>query len=182
MPDVPAPACTIRRIRPEEMAEFGRLLVDVYAALPGMPTPAEQPAYYERLRDVAKRDANPAIRVLVAVGEDGGLLGGVDFIADMRAYGSGGTAGEVPDAAGIRLLAVAPAARGLGLGGALTRHCLGEARALGRAQVVLHTTRAMAAAWAMYERMGFERRPDLDFLQGRLEVFGFGLLLDRART
>ena len=80
-------------------------------------------------------------------------------------------------AAGIRLLAVAPAARGRGVGKALTRECVERARALGRSSVVLHTTRAMQTAWRMYEQLGFRRSPDLDFRQGALEVFGFELSL-----
>jgi hypothetical protein len=35
----------------------------------------------------------------------------------------------------------------------------------------------MKVAWRMYEALGFERSPDLDFLQGELPVFGFRLKL-----
>lgn len=169
------PQHRIREALPEEFTALGRLLVDAYERLPGMPTPDEQPAYYERLRDVAKRAANPAIHVYAAVTEAGELLGSVDFIDDMAQYGSGGSAGSVPDAAGIRLLAVKPECRGQGIGKALTRFCIERARALGKARVVLHTTRAMQEAWAMYEGLGFERFPEIDFRQGKLEVFGFSL-------
>jgi ribosomal protein S18 acetylase RimI-like enzyme len=95
----------------------------------------------------------------------------------MAQYGSGGTATKRTDAAGIRLLAVAPAARARGVGKALARDCIERARALGRSSVVLHTTRAMETAWRMYEQLGFRRSPDLDFRQGELEVFGFELPL-----
>jgi hypothetical protein len=37
------------------------------------------------------------------------------------------------------------------------------------------TPRAMALAWAMYERLGFRRAEELDFMQGELAVFGFRL-------
>ena len=95
----------------------------------------------------------------------------------MAHYGSGGTASRRSNAAGIRLLAVTPAARGRGVGKALTHDCIERARALGRSSVVLHTTRAMETAWRMYEQLGFRRSPDLDFRQGALEVFGFELPL-----
>jgi ribosomal protein S18 acetylase RimI-like enzyme len=67
----------------------------------------------------------------------------------------------------------------MGIGKALTQFCVDEARRLGRAQVILHTTRAMQTAWGMYERMGFERFPEIDFQQGKLEVYGFRLALNR---
>ncbi len=35
--------------------------------------------------------------------------------------------------------------------------------------------RLLAVAWALYEKLGFERSPDLDFEQGTLPVFGFRL-------
>jgi hypothetical protein len=31
----------------------------------------------------------------------------------------------------------------------------------------------MQTAWDMYTKIGFERAPHLDFMQGQLEVFGF---------
>lgn len=64
--------------------------------------------------------------------------------------------------AAMRLLAVHPDARGRGLGRALTEECLRLARADGREWFGLHTTRLMAVAQAMYQRMGFERFPDND--------------------
>ncbi len=165
----------IRRARPGEFEALGRLVAGVYASLPGMPGAGEQPDYYAMLLDVARRASVPALRILAAVGESGDLLGCVDFIADMAHYGSGGSASAISDAAGIRLLAVAPAARGDGIGKALTHACIQQARELDRSMVILHTTKAMAVAWTMYERMGFRRFPDIDFQQGTLAVFGFAL-------
>ena len=90
-------------------------------------------------------------------------------------YGSGGIAGTITDAAGVRFLAVNDAHRGKGTGKALTRFCIERARALGKARLVLHTTRTMTSAWTMYEGLGFVRFPEIDFRQGDLEVFGFQL-------
>ena len=63
----------------------------------------------------------------------------------------------------VRLLAVAPAARGQGIGVALMRECVRRARQSGAAALTLHTHDIMAVAMRMYERMGFVRDPDLDF-------------------
>ncbi len=173
---------TIRPARAEEYDALGRLLVKAYATLPGMPQPDEQPDYYAMLADVAGRATRPSLTVFVATSEQGALLGSIDFIADMRHYGSGGTASTVTDAAGVRLLAVDNAFRGKGTGRALTQFCIQRARDLGKARVVLHTTKAMQAAWAMYEALGFIRFPEIDFRQGSLEVFGFRLNLGGAAT
>jgi GNAT superfamily N-acetyltransferase len=178
----PPSPLTIRPVRPEQYELLGKLLVKAYAALPGMPQPDEQPDYYAMLADVAGRAARPALTVFVATNEAGELLGSIDFIDDMRHYGSGGPASIVTDAAGVRLLAVDGTYRGRGTGKALARFCIERARRLGKARVVLHTTRAMQTAWAMYEGLGFVRFPEIDFQQGRLEVFGFQLNLGQTAT
>lgn len=74
------------------------------------------------------------------------------------------------DAPEIRLLAVAPDARGHGIGRKLTEECIRRARAQGYRSVTLHTTEIMAVALQMYERMGFVRAPDLDFGVGQDRV------------
>jgi ribosomal protein S18 acetylase RimI-like enzyme len=180
---VPTSPLTIRPAEPGDYAAIGSMLVSAYAALPGMPSPQQQPDYYAMLADVAGRAARPSLTVFVASDNAGHLLGSIDFIDDMRHYGSGGPASTVTDAAGIRLLAVTEAARGKGVGRALTLACIARAREAGKARIVLHTTKVMQAAWAMYERLGFNRFPDIDFRQGTLDVFGFQLALgDRGAS
>ncbi|HEY6943007.1 ACT domain-containing protein [Dokdonella sp.] len=170
-------AVVIRDLADEEAADLGRLLVAVYSGLDGFPGPHEQPAYYDMLMRIGEFTRRRGVRVLVAAGPDAQLLGGVVYFGDMREYGSGGSATRVTGASGIRLLGVAPGARGKGVGKALTLACIDLARSAGHAEVVLHTTQAMGTAWALYERLGFARSADLDFLQGTLPVFGFRLRL-----
>ena len=168
---------SIRDGTPEELARLGALLVRVYAGLPGFPTREEQPRYYDMLAQVGAFADKPAARVLVALSAAGELLGGVVYFGDMAQYGSGGAATAQANASGIRLLGVDPAARGQGVGQALTRACIALARQAGHSQVILHTTKAMQTAWAMYEKMGFARSEDLDFRQQELAVYGFRLML-----
>jgi ribosomal protein S18 acetylase RimI-like enzyme len=168
---------SIRDILPEEFEALGALMVDVYSSLPGFPGADVQPAYYEMLAGIGGFSRKPATQVLVAVAADGALLGGVVYFSDMAQYGAGGTAGAVKNASGIRLLGVDPATRGLGVGKALALACIERARTNRHAEVVLHTTKAMQLAWAMYERLGFVRSDDLDFSQGALTVYGFRLRL-----
>ncbi len=162
----------IRDIEGHEHAALGQLMVGVYSSLEGFPTPPEQPAYYQMLANIGSFTEKPGARVLVATDAGGALLGGVIYFADLAQYGSGGIATTITDASGIRLLGVAPPARGQGVGKALTLACLQLARDAGHAQMILHTTQAMQTAWSMYEKLGFQRSTDLDFMQGALPVFG----------
>jgi predicted N-acetyltransferase YhbS len=63
----------------------------------------------------------------------------------------------------VRLLAVAPAARGQGVGAALMQECVQRARHSGARALALHATDIKNAAMRLYERMGFQRAPELDF-------------------
>jgi ribosomal protein S18 acetylase RimI-like enzyme len=63
----------------------------------------------------------------------------------------------------VRLLAVAPTARGRGIGTALMDECIRRARKSGAQFLTLHTNSIMGAAIRLYERMGFEHRPERDF-------------------
>jgi GNAT superfamily N-acetyltransferase len=178
MPHLQQCKYSIREANPAEYSLLGNLTVDVYASLSSMPSVREQPDYYGVLRDVAKRAHPPATSVFTAVSDCGELLGTVNFFADMREYGSDEAASLISNAAGIRYLAVKPERRGFGIGRALTVYCIALAYDLGKSAVILHTTKAMPTAWAMYERMGFQRCVEIDFRQGSLEVFGFRLDLD----
>jgi predicted N-acetyltransferase YhbS len=63
----------------------------------------------------------------------------------------------------VRLLAVAPSARGQGIGALLMDECVRRARESGAKALTLHTTDMMQAAMRLYERLGFQRTPALDF-------------------
>jgi ribosomal protein S18 acetylase RimI-like enzyme len=146
----------IRPARPEEYETLGELTVAAYHSLPNVMD--HQSEYDRRLRDVATRAGVSC--VLVAIGSGGELLGGVTYVRGPDdPYSEELREGE----AGMRMLAVDPAWQGRGVGRALTRACLGRARAEGRQRLVLHTGAWMPAAIRLYERMGFDRRPDVDF-------------------
>lgn len=172
----------IREIRKDEFDVLGRLMVEVYSTLDGFPTPDEQPAYYRMLANIGRFTERKDAGVLVALSGADEIVGGVVYFGDMAEYGSGGTATAVRNASGIRLLGVSPEARGLGVGKALTMACIERAREREHAAVILHTTQAMQIAWGLYERLGFRRAEELDFMQGELPVFGFRLQLNKGNT
>jgi GNAT superfamily N-acetyltransferase len=96
------------------------------------------------------------------VAERGGTLVGSVFLFPPAADAYGGLAARAswPE---LRLLAVAPEARGAGVGRALVEECVRRARRAGATELGLHTSRSMRPAIRIYERMGFVRAPDRDF-------------------
>lgn len=145
-------AVVIRDILPNEIAALARITVAAYERL-GF----ELGSYRPSLLDVAGRAAKAT--VLVAADGDR-LLGGVTYVRDRdNAYAEF----TDPDAAGIRMLAVAPDAQNRGVGASLISACLVRAAVDGRRRVVLHTTAHMAAAQRLYVQLGFDRTPERDW-------------------
>lgn len=163
----------VRNAFPEEFDEIGRKLVVVYSQLDGFPKETEQPEYFKMLANIGELTKRPETELLVAVKTSGEIAGSVVYFSDMQYYGSGGTATLETNASGFRLLGVDPAFRGKGVGKLLTLECIRRAKEKQNLQVIIHTTKAMQTAWRMYERIGFRRSEDLDFMQGELPVFGF---------
>ncbi len=154
-------------------------MVLVYSQLEGFPTESEQPAYYKMLLNIGEFTNKPNTELLIAVSSDDKIVGGVVYFSDMKYYGSGGKATMEKNAAGFRLLAVDPSARGLGIGKLLSNECIRKANVAKLSQVIIHSTKAMQTAWKMYETLGFERSADLDFMQEKLPVYGFRLWLNK---
>ena len=110
--------------------------------------------------------------------DDGGLLGGVTYVAD-----AGNPFAEFTgaDRAGFRMLAVSPQAQGRGAGAALVQACIDRARGDGKRRLTLFTTDAMSAAHRLYERFGFRREPGSDMMvEERLQLRSYMLDLEEA--
>jgi ribosomal protein S18 acetylase RimI-like enzyme len=142
----------VREASPEEHDHLGELCVRAYRALG-----AVSDTYAARLRDV--RGRAQTARVLAAVEDGAPPVGCVTLILD------GGPWRELAynDEGEFRMLAVDPAAQGRGAGPALVRACIEEARAAGRARLVLSSATDMTAAHRLYERLGFTRAPARDW-------------------
>lgn len=76
----------------------------------------------------------------------------------------------------FRFLGVAADARGRGIGETLVRHVLRLARIRGLARVVLNTGPDMIAAQRLYERLGFERLHEREFIFTRPDGSSFLML------
>ena len=161
---------TVRAVRPEEYDALGALTVAAYRVLLG---PDMDAGYAAELADVAGRAG--LVDVLVEVDGAGRLLGGITYVPGPGPMAWFTGAGE----AGIRMLAVDPAAQGRGVGGRLVEACVDRALAAGKSRLLLHTTAPMTVAHRIYARAGFRRHPGHDqVLQGGLFLLAYSLDLD----
>ena len=159
---------SIRPVAPEEHASVGDLVVRAYRTV------------YDDLGDyeaVLRRVAHRARHASVLVAHlDGRLVGTVTYVDGPGPYAEG----DDPDAGWIRMLAVDESARGRGIGRQLAEACIDLARRSGRRRLLLNTGDPQVVAQRMYERLGFERRPqddeDVDG-DGELWLRGYGLEL-----
>jgi ribosomal protein S18 acetylase RimI-like enzyme len=174
-------AIEIRDARPEEYGDAGKVTADSYREFARPESSWDE--YLVRLADVADRVRRT--RVMVAV-EDGTILGTVTLELDGRTEGSTRRRDReneplAPGEAHVRMLGVAPEARGRGIGRMLMDACVEESLRAGKTLLTLNTTERMKAARAMYESMGFARADDMVFPDGFV-LLSYELPLDGRKT
>jgi ribosomal protein S18 acetylase RimI-like enzyme len=146
---------TVRLARDDELDAAGALVAEAYLTQPDMD--ATNP-YLDHVRDVRGRASD--VDVLVAVGDDGRLIGCVSYVRD---HTSSHAEVERPGEAGFRMLGVAPVDRGRGVGRALVAACVERARAAGCSRLAISTSASWVDAQRLYERVGFRRARERDF-------------------
>jgi GNAT superfamily N-acetyltransferase len=151
----------LRHAHADEHADVGELTVTAYAA-DGYLTFDDD--YADELRGAARRAADAELVVAVdeqhtGHGSTTTLLGTVTFCISGSPYAEISQGGE----AEFRMLAVAPEARGQGVGQALVRWCLDRAREQGCRALALSSLESMHTAHRLYEGMGFVRLPERDW-------------------
>jgi ribosomal protein S18 acetylase RimI-like enzyme len=153
----------VRDARPDELADVGNLRVSAYLADGFL---AETSGYLPILRALSGD-------VLAAV-DAGEILGTVTLLR----WPDAGNLVRKPGEAEIRALAVAPHARGRGIGAALVAAVIERAGHGGVRQLLLLTMPEMRAAHHLYTRAGFGRLPERDWAPepGRT-LLAFGLSL-----
>ncbi|WP_421378328.1 GNAT family N-acetyltransferase [Bacillus salacetis] len=149
---------TIREARKEELSEIRKQRIEAYKDhIPTIPK-----AHWEALKKAisSEADQQQGVDLLVAKIEDR-IVGSVAlFPAKTDAYEGFIDELDYPE---IRVLAVAPEARGKGVAAALIKECIRRAKDKGYDFIGLHTGDFMNDAIALYERFGFERLPQYDF-------------------
>lgn len=160
----------IRVAVPEDHDVAGRVTEEAYSS-----SYSElSPAYLASLRDVAARVELGD--VWVAEDADGVIVGTVWVPRPGERLSELALVGELD----FRQLAVAPSARGRGIGEALTRHVIALAEERGAVRVVMNSGPEMLGAHALYAKIGFRRLPErehrIEVEPGRfLDLLSFGL-------
>lgn len=160
----------LRRARPADLDAAGEVTVAAYADF----TLGPEDPYVARLRDAAARDRDAELWVATPDDSD-------EVLGTVTVCPKGSRWRELagPEEGEFRMLAVAPGARGMGVGEALARLCLDRAREQGARAVVISSLPEMAGAHRLYERLGFERVPARDWQPiPEVRLIAFRRLLD----
>ena len=157
---------TLRYAEPAEFDDVAALLLRANEEYRDLVPAAIFDAYCDSLcrlaLDPGMQDDCEILVIGAARGRDRGLLGTVTFFSDAASEGLGLPKGW----AGLRALAVDPAARGCGLGRRLAETVIGRAQAIGAPILSLHNATFQAAARNLYLDLGFVRCPQYDFDAG----------------
>ena len=146
------PAAIVRSAAHDEYAVIAHLLLRANLEYRTGVSPAIFGAYVRALQTLTQSWANKDFLVAEL---DGKLLGAVAFYREASAIGF-----NLPQEwAGLRALAVDPAARGRGIGRQLTEACALRAWRIGRAAICLHNAPFQKAALKLHLTMGFARCP-----------------------
>jgi ribosomal protein S18 acetylase RimI-like enzyme len=166
----------IRAARADERAAIQDLTLAAYAEFATIMAPTAWSALRQALQTALS--AEVAVERIVAE-QDGALIGSVLLYSPTaNAYGDAVARAGWPE---LRLLAVAPAARGQGVGTALVEECMRRAQRAGASALGLHTSESLQTAVRMYERMGFVRAPEGDFHPSGAElIMAYRLMLGSA--
>lgn len=149
----------VRLARPEELDAVGALTADAYRADGLLEVDDE---YEVELRDAARRAREAVLLVATAPGADdpaGDVVGTITLAPYATSYAEIAEPGELE----LRMLAVAPGARGRGVAARLVTAALREAVARRARGVVLSTLAEMATARRLYDRLGFVAVPERDW-------------------
>jgi len=151
----------VRVVEPSELGrlqEIGELTALAYLA-DGLIDNAHP--YVPQLRDASARAEHA---LLLAIFDGGAGEGKIVGTITLVPPGSKFAELAHDDEFELRMLAVSPMERGRGIGAELTRAALDMAVERGARRVVLSTMDTMQAAHRLYERIGFRRREDLDWV------------------
>lgn len=152
---------SVRIVEPSEsgrLQEIGELTTLAYLA-DGLVDGAHP--YIPKLRDASARAEHALLLAMVdGEGGEGKIVGTITLVPPGSVFAELAQEEEFE----LRMLAVSPIERGRGIGHDLTTAALELAIERGAKRVVLSTMETMHVAHRLYERMGFTRRPDLDWV------------------
>lgn len=156
-----APVITVASGR--QVADAGALTAEAYLADRLV---AADEDYTTELRDAERRAREATLLVATVDGSDGApvVVGTITLAPYGTSYAEIAEPGELE----LRMLAVAPEARGRGVAESLMRAAMRQCVVAGARRLVLSTLDAMTTAQRLYARLGFVARPERDW--GHVEI------------
>jgi len=164
----------IREARPGEYAAVDRLTVEAYREYADSIS-TEMWAAYES--DLASSEARAQEAVILVAELAGQLVGAIAYFPP----GERESRWFPDDSAYVRVLAVLPEHRGLGIGRRLTEASIERARTEGARAIGLMTTELMTVAKDMYERIGFVQQAEYDGVIGG-KFWLYSMALDKSTS
>jgi ribosomal protein S18 acetylase RimI-like enzyme len=150
-------ALQIREVKADEYEGAGRITASAWSEfLPAEPHP-EWESFLAEVADIRGRADRT---VVLGAFEDGRPLGTVTIELDQKIHDD--AIPLPPDVANVRMLGVSPAARRRGVGQALMKAGIAEARARGKRAVTLTYDPTSLAARSLYARLGFEETGEIE--------------------
>jgi ribosomal protein S18 acetylase RimI-like enzyme len=146
----------VRPAHVSDLAVIGDLTVAAYTADGVL---SDDDPYAAHLRDATTRAHEAELYVAELEDQPDTVAGTVTFCPQGSAWSELAGPGEGE----FRMLAVAPGSRRRGVAEALVGVCLQRSVELGYSAVVLSSLPVQQPAHRIYERLGFQRTPDLDW-------------------
>lgn len=153
-----SPSIVVRDARSGERSVIDDLTRRAYAEYASIMDPVSWRGLSAAVRTALASD-EPVQRIVAE--SDGAIVGSAMLYPPAaNAYGDERRRVSWPE---VRLVAVAPEARGRGIARALMEECVRRARDAGASAIGIHTSRSMQPAIRLYRAMGFVRAPEHDF-------------------
>ncbi|UPM53712.1 GNAT family N-acetyltransferase [Gottfriedia acidiceleris] len=160
----------IRESKPSEIDNIKKVLIDAYEQYASILSKEQWENYKNSIID-ATDNSHTKTKLVATV--DNVLLGAC-FIYDSaeKAYGLPELEINYPI---IRLIGVSPKARGLGIATELIKASCNLSLEWGSDRIVLHTSDMMKSAISLYEKIGFQRAKQYEFMNGDILVKSYEL-------
>ncbi|WP_129691471.1 GNAT family N-acetyltransferase [Gottfriedia acidiceleris] len=165
----------IRESKPNELDKIKKVLIEAYEQYAAILTKEQWENYKNSIIDATEKSKTKTKLVAIA---DNVLLGAC-FIYDSAEKAYGLTDLEI-DYPIIRLIGVSPKARGLGIATELIRASCNLSLEWGSDRIVLHTSDMMKSAIRLYEKLGFKRAKQYEFMNGNILVKSYELNINNT--
>jgi GNAT superfamily N-acetyltransferase len=159
----------IRDAQENEHDVIREVITKAYTEFEAVLSPSQWALYQENI--VATLEEKRPIKFIVAV-QDETIVGSILLYPSTITTTYPGNTTNM-NWSEVRLLAVLPEMRGLGIATKLIHECIQRAQRAGESALGLHTADFMRSAIRLYEQNGFVRAPEADFYGGDVHVFGY---------